>query len=246
MKKASTWRAGFGLCAASLFVPTAFAATTGHVGVFSEYVYRGVVANGGAAVQGGIDYAGANGLLAGVWASNANAFGGSEFDIYAAYLHKFSDTVLFDVGALYYFLTEDEERGILDFDGDGIPDREDLDTLELFATLFAGPVKAQVYWSPDYIGTDEEAWYASAMYTHKINDTISVAVQAGYTDGDGAEFIYGTHYIDYSLTLNKTVREGLVFSLAVIDTNLEEGDFTFAEADDDPKVVISAKQTFPF
>ena len=245
MKSFKSWAAGLGACGAALCAPSAMAATTGHVGVFSEYVYRGVVANGGAAVQGGIDYFGDNGVLAGVWASNANAFGGSEFDVYAAYLHKFSDTVMFDVGALYYFLTEDEERGLLDFDGDGIPDREDLDTLELFATLFAGPFKAQVYWSADYLATDEEAWYWSGTYTHKINDTVSVAVQAGYTHGDGADFIYGDDYVDYSLTLSKNVGNGLVFSLALIDTNLED-QYVFADTEDDPKALVSAKQTFGF
>ena len=44
--------AGGALLAGSTLVQ---AGTTGHVGVFSEYVFRGVVANGGAAGQGGID-----------------------------------------------------------------------------------------------------------------------------------------------------------------------------------------------
>lgn len=248
MKSVQRWAAGLGVCGAALCAPAAMAATTGHVGVFSEYVYRGVVANGGAAVQGGVDYFGDNGVLAGVWASNANAFGGSEFDVYAAYLHKFSDTVMFDVGALYYFLTEDEERPLLDFNGDTIlngDDIEDLDTLELFATLFAGPFKAQVYWSPDYLATDEEAFYWSGIYTHKINDTVSVAAQAGYTHGDGADFIYGDDYVDYSLTLSKNLGNGLVFSLALIDTDLKD-QYVFSGTDDEPKALVSAKQTFGF
>jgi uncharacterized protein (TIGR02001 family) len=246
VKRLGSWAAGLGLCCTGVFAPAAMAVTTGHVGVFSEYVYRGVVANGGAAVQGGIDHVGDKGLLAGVWASNAGAFGGSEFDVYAGYLHKFSDTVMADIGALYYFLPEDEERALIDLDGDGVADREDVDTLELFVTLFAGPIKAQMYWSPDYIGTDEDGFYYSAMYTHKINDTISVAAQVGYTHGDGTDVIYGDEYIDYSLTLSKIIREGLVFSLGFVDTNLKEEGQLFPTNEDDPKVVISAKQTFAF
>ena len=245
MKQVSGWAAGLGLCGAALCAPSAMAATTGHVGVFSEYVFRGVVANGGAAVQGGIDHFGDNGLLAGVWVSNANKFGGSELDLYAGYLHKFSDTVMADVGALYYFLTEDEEQPILDLDSDGIPDREDLDTLELFVTLFAGPVKAQVYYSPDYLATDEDAFYYTATYTHPLSKSVTLAVQAGYTHGDGAEFGYGDDYVDYSLTLSKTVGNGLVFSLALIATNLKD-EFVFAGTDDEPKALVSAKQTFGF
>lgn len=239
MKQLGPWLAAAGVCAATMCPIAAQAATSGHVGVFSDYVFRGVVANGDAAVQGGIDHLGDQGLLAGVWASNANKFGGSELDLYAGYLHKFSDTVMADVGALYYFLTEDKEALAIN------PERENLDTLELFVTLFAGPVKAQVYWSPDYLATDEEGFYYTATYTHKINDTINVAAQAGYTHGDGAELIYGDDYVDYSLMLNKTVREGLVFSLGLIDTNLKD-EYVFADSSDDPKVMISAKQTFPF
>lgn len=241
----SRWTAGLGLCGASLFAPMALAATTGHVGVFSEYVFRGIVANGGAAVQGGIDHVGDSGLLAGIWATNTAAFGGSELDLYAGYLHKFSDTVLVDVGALYYILSEDKESPLYDVDGDGTVDQTDLDTLEFFATLFAGPVKLQAYYSDDYVGTDEEAFYYAATYTHKLNDTISVAGQVGYTHGDGAEYFYGDKYVDYSVMLNKTIREGLVFSLGFVDTNLKD-EGAFVDTEDEPKVMISAKQTFSF
>ncbi|MCC2658555.1 MAG: hypothetical protein K0Q76_3663 [Panacagrimonas sp.] len=246
MNRYGRWTAGLGLCGATLLSPAALATTTAHVGVFSEYVFRGITANGGAAVQGGIDYVHDSGLLAGVWATNANNFGGSEFDIYAGYLHKFSDTVMADIGVLYYYLSEDEEGEVLDFDGDGDADIHDLDTFEFFTTLFAGPFKFQVYYSPDYLKLDEEALYYTGTYTHKINDTINVALQAGYTHGDAPEYVYGDDYIDYSIMLNKTVREGLVFSLGFIDTNLSDTDRVLQGTDDDPKVMVSAKQTFPF
>ncbi|WP_420464598.1 TorF family putative porin [Panacagrimonas sp.] len=215
------------------------AGTTAHVGAFSEYVFRGVVADGGAAVQGGIDYAGDSGLLAGVWATNANKFGGTEFDVYAAYLYKISDTVMVDVGALYYFLTEDKEDLSIN------PERRDFDTLEWFGTLFAGPVKLQAYYSHDYLATRAEGYYYSGFYTHAINPTIAVTAQVGYTHGNGAEAIYGDSYTDYSITLAKTVSKGLVFSLAAIDTDIED-DYTFLGTKDDPKVLVSVKKTFPF
>lgn len=245
MNRIGSWTAGIGLCGASLLSPAALAVTTGHVGVFSEYVFRGITANGGAAVQGGVDHMNANGLLAGVWASNTAVFGGSELDVYAGYLHKFSDTVMVDVGALYYILSEDKESPRFDVDGDGTIDDTDLDTLEFFTTLFAGPVKLQAYYSDDYVGTDEEGFYYTGTYTHKINETISVAGQVGYTHGDGPEYFYGDKYVDYSLMLNKTIREGLVFTLGFIDTNLKD-EGAYVDSKDDPKVMISAKQTFPF
>jgi uncharacterized protein (TIGR02001 family) len=243
-----SWTAGVGLCAASVCSPAALAVTTGHVGVFSDYIFRGIVANGGAAVQGGIDHIHDNGLLAGVWASNTAAFGGSELDLYAGYLYKFSDTLMVDVGALYYVLSEDKESALYDVDGDGTPDTTDLDTLEFFTTLFWGPLKLQAYYSDDYVATNEEGFYYTATYTYKVNDTITIAGQVGYTHGDGPEYFYGDKYWDYSLMLNKTIREGLVFSLGYIDTNLKDegAGFVFSDEKDDPKVMISAKQTFSF
>ena len=47
------------------------------------------------------------------------------------------------------------------------------------------------------------------------------------------------------MTLSKTIREGLVFTLAAIDTNLED-EGIFMGTDDDPKVVVGVKQTFDF
>jgi uncharacterized protein (TIGR02001 family) len=245
VKSTDRWIVAAALCGAPLFSQPALALTTGHVGAFSEYVFRGVVANGGAAVQGGIDHFANNGLFAGLWGSNTAVFGGSELDLYGGYLHKFSDKLMVDVGALYYLLPEDKEIPILDLDSDGTPDREDLDTLELFLTLIAGPLKVQGYYSPDYLATDEDGFYYSASYTHAISDTLSVVAQAGYTHGDGPEFVYGDDYIDYSVGVSKTLREGLIFSMSVIDTNLKN-EFTFADASDDPKLLISAKQTFSF
>ena len=245
MNRFGRWTAGVGLCAATVLAPAALAVTTGHVGVFSEYVFRGIVANGGAAVQGGIDHVHDNGLMGGVWASNTAVFGGSELDLYAGYLHKFSDKLMVDVGALYYVLSEDKESPQFDVDGDGTVDDTDLDTLEFFTTVFAGPVKLQAYYSDDYVGTDEEGFYYTGTYTHQFTDTVSVAGQLGYTHGDGPEYFYGDKYWDYSLMLNKTIREGLVFSLGFVDTNLKD-EGAFEDSKDDPKVMISAKQTFSF
>lgn len=236
--------AGLGLCGLALLAP-AGASTTGHVGVFSEYVFRGIVANGGVAVQGGIDHLHDSGLLGGVWATNTTGFGGSEFDLYVGYLHQFTDTVMMDIGALYYILTEDKESALYDFDGDGTPDRTDLDTLEFYTSLYVGPVKLQAYYSDDYVGTNEEAFYYTGSYTHNFNDTISVVGQLGYTHGDAAEWFYGDKYLDYSLTLHKTIREGLVFGLGFVDTNLKD-EGSFMGGKDEPKVLISAKQTFTF
>lgn len=226
------------LCALAIS-GSASAAVSGNVGAFSEYVFRGVTAEGGAAVQGGIDYAGDNGIVGGLWASNTALFGGSELDLYAGYLHHFSDKIALDVFALYYVLPEDRENPPF------APANEDLDTLELATNLYVGPVKAQFYYSPDFVATSKPSYYHSLAYTHNVTDTIAITAQAGYTHGKGAELAFGDQYVDYSLAVSKTIREGLVFSLTVVDTSLSSEDLVQG-TDDDPKVWVGIKQTFAF
>src|SRR3977135_2089821 len=51
--------------------PTPEHTITGNVGLFSQYIFRGLTqTNRNPAVQGGFDYAHSSGLYAGTWASN--------------------------------------------------------------------------------------------------------------------------------------------------------------------------------
>ncbi len=62
------------LVAATGVSAPAFAGATGNVGVFSDYIFRGISQTGGAAaVQGGLDYSHASGLYAGTWISTSVA-----------------------------------------------------------------------------------------------------------------------------------------------------------------------------
>ena len=239
MKRNAFWtRAVATLCALGAS-GAASAAVTGNAGVFSEYVFRGVAAEGGAAVQGGIDYFHDSGFLAGIWASNTALFGGSELDVYAGYLHHFSETVSLDEFALYYVLPEDQENPPF------APATKNLDTAEFGTTLFAGPVKAQFYYSPDFVATRKPSFYYSAAYTYSLTPTVAITAQAGYTHGGGAELAFGDKYFDYSLSIAKTIMKGLVFSLTAVDTNLSAADLPNGR-DDDPKVYLGVKYTFDF
>lgn len=83
---------------------------TGNVGIFSQYIFRGLTqTNEKPALQGGFDYAHASGLYAGVWASNISWIsdfvpGNSaslEMDFYAGYKPTFGDFFV-DLGVLRY------------------------------------------------------------------------------------------------------------------------------------------------
>jgi uncharacterized protein (TIGR02001 family) len=85
---------------------------TGNVGLFSQYVFRGLTqTNRKPAIQGGFDYAHESGLYAGVWGSNISwitdsyGVGGSysaEFDTYAGYKWALPKDFGIDVGFLRY------------------------------------------------------------------------------------------------------------------------------------------------
>jgi uncharacterized protein (TIGR02001 family) len=87
-----------------------FTVTT-NVGVFSNYIFRGLTQTAGnAALQGGVDLTHSSGLYAGAWGSNQNWLvdGGTyknssvELDVYGGYRSTIGDTGLsYDVGAIY-------------------------------------------------------------------------------------------------------------------------------------------------
>jgi uncharacterized protein (TIGR02001 family) len=90
--------------------PTPTHSFTPNVGVVSDYLFRGVSqTHGAAALQGGVDYAHASGLYAGVWAStitwvkDAYGKGSTEIDFYGGYKNSFAGgDWTYDVGAIAY------------------------------------------------------------------------------------------------------------------------------------------------
>ena len=92
--------------------PTPEHTLTGNVGLYSQYVFRGLTqTDRDPAIQGGFDYAHSSGLYAGTWASNiswlrdggAYRSGGSlEWDFYGGWKPTYGDFT-FDIGTLYYW-----------------------------------------------------------------------------------------------------------------------------------------------
>ncbi|EMR13510.1 hypothetical protein MPL1_04692 [Methylophaga lonarensis MPL] len=102
--------AGMGLLSA---LPAAAESTSPHsltanVGLFSQYVFRGITfSNEDPAIQGGFDYAHDSGWYAGVWATNLeqdeNVGNSIEVDFYGGYYHQFTDDFAMDVGLLQFY-----------------------------------------------------------------------------------------------------------------------------------------------
>jgi uncharacterized protein (TIGR02001 family) len=110
---------------------------TGNVGIFSQYIFRGLTqTNEEFALQGGFDYAHASGFYAGTWGSNISWLrdfglyqGGAslELDIYGGFKGSIGKSDFgYDVGLLYYWYPGDVVSN---------PAFGKADTLELYGAL---------------------------------------------------------------------------------------------------------------
>lgn len=251
MSKIKVLVAGSALGAAILAGPAA-AAVTGTVAATSEYTFRGIDSEGGAAIQGSLDWASGTGFYAGVWASNANPapVGGNELDIYGGYKFKLSEGIELDVGGIYYLFSEDEET----FAGT-TANAFGIDYAELFAGVNVGGFSAKVYYTNDFFGgedsgpgVDAESTYVNLSYTHTIKEGLTLKGAIGNQSGDGADAAYGDSVTDYALTLTKALENGFAASFGVVGTDLDNnvGGFLLGggAVDDDPKFVVTLSKGF--
>lgn len=215
-------------CASLLAAPAAMAGVTGNAGAVSTYMFRGIDQSLGAAIQGGVDYSHGSGLYAGTWVSTTDAaFAGStyETDFYGGWTGQG-----FDVGAIVYHY---RDTGANDF-------------VEGYAGWSGSGVAAKVYFSPEFAFTEDSAIYGTVSYSHALSDTLTLTPQVGLSTGDGIETILVTEdsYVDYSVTLAKTLKDGFVFSLAYVANTLDEEDFGAAGLAEPGQMVVGLKKSF--
>ena len=150
------------------------AGVSGNIGVFSDYVLRGINGAGGTegngpVVQGGFDYSGDSGIYAGYWGSNLGYSNGStasgfENDFYAGWGGSSGD-VSYSIGFIQYYYLH-----VSDSDG-----------LEINPTVSYGPVSFGL----KYLATDV-AWgntgdiYWTLGYSASLPADFSLSATAGY------------------------------------------------------------------
>ena len=87
-----------------------------NLGLYSNYMFRGVALSDGPAVQGGIDYAHSSGLYAGTWFSTIDplaSYGNhQEIDLYAGYAHSFENGFGVNFMGNYYWYPDSAKTGI--------------------------------------------------------------------------------------------------------------------------------------
>jgi uncharacterized protein (TIGR02001 family) len=176
------------LCAAPLLLSSAFASAedaapaatvaaapsepasphtlTFNLGLYSEYMFRGVALSDGPAIQGGVDYGHSSGFYAGTWWSNidkdftghGDGFSGGnslETDWYAGYAHTFENGIGVNVLGNYYYYPNREKSASFDPDGDLLNnnDGHKQDTFEASIALSYKWLTYTFYYIPtDYYG----------------------------------------------------------------------------------------------
>ncbi len=214
---------------ATVFSGSALAGTSVNLSVTSDYLFRGLPQSGGAAVQGGIDYAADSGFYVGAWASTIGFGGdaggaGSEVDFYAGFAGE-----NFDLGAIYYLYSEEDEVDMPD---------PSYNTIELYGSFSVGMVTIGGYFAPDtYFGVDESAYGVNLGFSAPISEMASFDFSLQHNGGEGNEAFTpdGDAYLDYSVGISAESESGLSVGLAFVGTDID---------DDDPKLIVSGGYAF--
>lgn len=162
---------------------------TGNMGIYSQYIFRGVSqTDGKPALQGGFDYSHSSGLYAGTWMSNVSwtkdAFvysgGGSlEADFYGGYKGTIGKSDFgYDVGLLQYY-----------YPGTVFPGATKADTLEAYVGLswkwlslkYSHAISNKTFTVPNSRGTD----YIDLTANFPVTDKLTALVHYGKAKFDG-------------------------------------------------------------
>ncbi len=202
-KKSTIAVALFALFSTSVLAQTAAPATpentlTANVGIFSQYLFRGISQTAGKpAVQGGFDYAHASGFYLGTWGSNISwleDFGlytrsSLEWDFYGGYKNNFpgSEDWNYDIGTIYYYYPGSRNPGVTN-----------ANTWEIYGAIGWKWINFKVSYNLiDYFGINNSdgSWYFDLSGTYPIGDTgwailghvgrarVNHNSDASYTDG---------------------------------------------------------------
>jgi uncharacterized protein (TIGR02001 family) len=209
---------------------------TGNVGIFSQYIFRGLTqTNEEPALQGGFDYAHAGGFYAGTWGSNVSwlrdlglySGGGSlELDIYGGYKGTLGKDLGYDVGLLYYW-----------YPGTRIPGGTKADTLEVYGALtwkflsakLSYAISDEVFGVPNADGT----YYLDLTATYPIPNTrLTLIGHFGMQEFTGDSVacvpITGTSnndtcasYKDWKIGLNYSLPKDFTVGVFYTDTTMD-------------------------
>lgn len=212
---------------------------TANVGLFSQYVYRGLAqTNQRPAIQGGADYTHSSGFYAGTWLSNVSWFSDTnagnsnslEWDLYTGFRKSWDNGITADMGYLRY-----EYPGNYPALPAGTVEPHTDEAYAAigwkWATLKYSYAFSDLFGVEDSEGSD----YLELNVTVPLNDQFSILAHAGRQNFSGAStaaLAAGTTndalytYDDYRVTLNYTFAPGWTALVTFTTTNAENAGYT--------------------
>lgn len=235
-------------------IPPSEHTLTANVGIFSQYIYRGLTqTNEKPALQGGFDYAHSSGLYAGVWGSNISWFsdlnaGNSaslELDTYFGFKDSFAGDFTYDVGFLRY-----NYPGSYPALGAGVvkPNTNELYGAigyKWFTAKYSHAI-SNIFGVADSEGTS----YLDLSANFEVADKLTLGLHAGKQAYKGTAIPGGASndslysYTDYKISLTKEWA-GANWGIAFTDTNAKDAGYTILGKNvGRSQTVVSVSKTF--
>ena len=198
-----------GLTGGLSLASTAAAEVSVNIGAVSNYYFRGFSeTDGGAAIQGGVDYEHASGFYTGTWVSNVD-FGDEtsyELDLYAGFADALDNGFFYDVGYIYYAYPDARDAdGSLSADFGEVYGEVGFDTGA--AGLYAG--LAWVVHDDDDSALLEDDRYYYAGVDVPFMEVYSAGLLIGHVDPDDSD---ATSYNHYTASLTRDAGDWGEFS----------------------------------
>jgi hypothetical protein len=247
------------LCTMPVFAADAPApAVTANVGFTTDYVFNGISQNfRSPALQGGFDYAAANGLYVGTWASNisGNQYTNAsmEWDLYGGYNGKVNDDLGYQIGLMSVMYpggkTADSSTSVY----------KKWDTTEaIIGATFKGVNVKVTYTLTDWYGINNSG-YAPTLWANNASTADSTEADLGskgstYIEGNysfdlGNDLSLALHaghqkivnfsalsYTDYKVAISK-LYQGFTYGLAYTTTNATDNNLYHVKINGDDKVL---------
>jgi uncharacterized protein (TIGR02001 family) len=206
---------------------------TGNVGLFSEYVFRGIKqTDGQAALQGGFDYAHASGIYLGTWASNvsvladAGAYTSSslEWDFYGGYKAGFGGDFTYDVGLLKYY-----------YPGRVNPGFVKADALEVYGALGWKWLTAKLSLSLDDdtfgVPNSKNTYYLDLSANYPVTDKLTLQAHYGIQEFKGTTAGVSNDsfasYRDWKLGVSYALPQSFTVGAFYTDTDMNAAQTAF-------------------
>lgn len=239
---------------------------TANVGLFSQYVFRGITyTNEQAALQGGFDYAHASGFYAGVWGSSVDKdglYGNTlEIDLYGGFANTIGDTGIgYNVGVLQFYYPNNETIGDY-LRSNGVADTSDEspNTTELNAALtWKWFTLKYSYAVSDFFGVNSKSFgdgkgdsdgsdYTELNFAYTLPYDINLAAHVGHQTVEGRGY---ADYTDWLIGVNKNFNiagsEGWNAGINYTTTDASKRFWVDGKGEEtgDDHVIVYLKRTF--